>query len=148
MSTLKKKKLYLNPDEMAFRAIYCDLLMEGKINVIFRPGKRICGDFRGYCSGQEVKAKIIKEIGLDRESVPPEFYNKFTKTIIIEKVQEKKIGDLEEKDFKGSSPDLTNKESLKYNLGIIYNLLPSQLTDDSLVTIIKFSYKEVKQNGH
>jgi len=144
MSTLKKKKLHLNPNEMAFRAIYCDLLMEEKISVVFRPGKRICGDFRGYCPGQKVKARVIKEVGLDGAGISPEFYDEFVKIIIIEKVQEKRIGDLDEKDFRGSSPDLTNKESLKYNLGIIYNLPSSQLTDDSLVTIIKFSYKEVK----
>ena len=141
MGTFKKEKLNLNPDEMAFRAIYHDLLMKEKIKVVFRPGKRICGDFRGYCPGQKVAAKIIKKIGSDQAGVPPEFYNDFFKTIIIKKVEAKKRRELTQEDFIDSSPDVKDKKSLKYHLGLIYNLLPSQLKDESIVTIIKFKYK-------
>ncbi len=144
MSTLKKKKLHLNPDEMAFRAIYSDLLMEEKISVVFRPGKRVCGDFRGYCPGQKVEAKVIKKVGSDEAGIPPEFYDNLIKKIIIETVEAKRIGDLNKEDFRGSSPDSVNKELLRYKLGTIYNLLSSQLTDDSFVTVIKFNYEEIK----
>ena len=135
-----EEKLNLNPHWVAFRKIYADLLKDRKITVIFRPEKRLCGDFRGYCEGQIVNVGVIEKVGADWGKLPPQFLDESFGKIRIEKMEAKRIGNLKKEDFIGSSPDVFDVTSLKYHLGLIYNLAPRQLTDDSLVTIIKFSY--------
>ena len=135
-----EEKLSLDPNWVAFRKIYADLLKEHKITVIFRPEKRLCGDFRGYCEGQVVNVGVIEKVGADWGKLPPKFADASFGKIRIENMEAKRIGDLKKEDFIGSSPDVFDVTSLKYHLGLIYNFAPSQLADDSLVTIIKFSY--------
>ncbi|MEK7556323.1 MAG: hypothetical protein AAB523_03520 [Patescibacteria group bacterium] len=135
-----EEKLNLNSNWVAFRKIYSDLLKDRKITVIFRPEKRLCGDFRGYCEGQIVNIGVIEKVGADWGKLPPQFLDESFGKIKVESIEAKPIGDLKKEDFIGSSPDVLDVVSLKYHLGLIYNLAPHQLTDESVVTVIKFSY--------
>ncbi len=138
--TKKITRLFLNPDEMAFRKYFWPQLESQAITTVFRPGSRLENDERGYREGQIVVARVIDSIGSDWAGIPPEFFKEFSKTIKIKKTQVKKIGDLKKGDFDGASSDIQDKKSLKTQLGLIYNLFPGDLTDDSIVTIISFSY--------
>ena len=140
-----KQKLQLDPDEMAFRKIYWPLLKNEQITVIFRPSVRLCGDYRGYCIGQKVKARVIDKVGADWAMIPPKFVRGFFKKIIIEKVEIKKIGGLKREDFMGSSPDIQGADSLVYDLGVVYNLFIDELNRDTFVTKITFSYDHGKR---
>lgn len=134
-------KLFLDPNEIAFRKIYRGLLEQEKITVIFRPGKRFCGDFRGYCAEQKATIRVIDSAGADWAMVPPKFVPGFSKKVIITEIETKTLGELTEVDFKGSSPDVHDKESLKYNLGIIYNIDDREFTDDFVITKTNFLYE-------
>ena len=138
----KLNMLNLPKDEMAFRKIYLDLLEQEKITTIFRPGKRDCGEVRGYCPSQLVTAKVLENIGADWAEVPPKFIEGFSKNIVIKSAEVKKIKDFTNADFIGSSPEVHDIKSLKYHLGVIYNLSLSSLSDDALVTKITFEYKK------
>ncbi len=140
-----KTFLTLNPDEMAFRKIYWSLLSQEKITTVFRPGKRTSGMPRAYVEGQIVKARVIDSIGADWAGVPPQFVSDLSKHIRIEKIQAKKLGELKCADFKGSSPDVMNKLSLRYHLGAIYNLYGEDLEEDAWITIIKFEYVNMEE---
>lgn len=135
-----KNRLMLNPDEIAFRKVYSGLLEKGKISVIFRPEQRLCGDFRGYCTDQNVTIKIIDKVGADWAMISPTFVSSFSKKARITSVETKKIGELKVVDFNGSSPDIHDRDSLKYYLGIIYNISDKELTDDFIVTKTTFTY--------
>lgn len=138
-----KEQLNLDPNEIAFRKIYRGLLEAEKITVIFRPGKRLCGDFRGYCNEQKVTIRLLDAVGADWAMVPPKFVAGFAKEATIETVETKPLGEFSEQDFYGSSPDLRSKESLRYYLGIIYNLDDSEINDDFLVTKTTFNYQQL-----
>lgn len=134
------KKLKLDPNEIAFRKIYKDLLKEKKITTVFRPTVRLCGDFRGYCEGQIVTIKVIDSVGSDWGSLPPVFLDEDFGKIRIVKMEAKRIKELTEDDFNGSSPDVRDITTLKYHLGIIYNLPPENVSDESEITIVRFEY--------
>jgi hypothetical protein len=133
-------KLELPRDEIAFRKIYKDLIIKNKITTVFRPGKRICGDFRGYCPGEVIKIRVIEKTGADWAMLPPEFEQDFVKKIEMIEIKSLFIKDLKKEDFEGSSPDVFDKNSLLYHLGIIYNLPVEKLQDDNLITKITFKY--------
>lgn len=134
------KALELNPNEMAFRKIYKPYVESEKLTVVFRPGNRACGNFRGYCAGQVVDAKILNNIGADWAGIQPTFINGFSKQIKILSVEIRRIDSLVESDFVGASADIHNKQSLIYNLGVIYNLSPSEITSNSIITKTSFCY--------
>jgi len=127
-------------DEMAFRKIYMPFLEQEKVTVVFRPGKRLCNDYRGYCVGQIVKARVIEQLGLDRAQTAPIFLPDFFKMIRIESIVACTIDSLVALDFLGSTPDVYDRTSLVFQLGLIYNLEPKNLSGDSVVTRIHFSY--------
>lgn len=132
---------------MAFRKYFWPGLERELITKVYRPGRRLAEDERGYAEGQIVTARVIDSIGADWAGVPPEFFKDLGKTIRIEKAEAKKIKEFVRKDFCGASPDVHDKQSLKVQLGLIYNLFPADLTDDSIVTIISFSYLNMKNNS-
>ena len=133
--------LNLPANEMAFRKAYSDLLKQEKITTVFRPGDRDCGKTRGYCPSDIVNAKILEKVGADWAMIPPKFIDGFSKTIVIKTVEVKRLGSLTKKDFEGSSPDVLDIDSLKYQLGLIYNIDITEFNDYSLVTRITFEYK-------
>lgn len=135
-----KGKLQLNPNEMAFRKVYKKLLEQEKVTVIFRPGKRVCGDYRGYCLEQKVTVKLIDKVGADWAMLPPKFLRGFSKNVVITNVEIKKLKDFKKSDFRGATSEIRDRESLEYNLGIIYNIPPEEFTDDFLVTKTTFKY--------
>ena len=136
----KSGKLLLDPNEIAFRKIYKNLVEDQKITVIFRPGKRFCGDFRGYCAEQKATIRIIDKVGADWAILPPKFLRGFSKKVTIKETDTKTFAELKKSDFRGSSPDIYDKESLKYNLGIIYNIDENEFTDDFIITKTTFTY--------
>jgi len=135
-----EKKLNLDPNWIAFRKIYKSLIEDKKITTVFRPTARLCGDFRGYCEEQVVTIGIIDKIGADWAQLPPVFLNESFGKIQIIDITAKKIRDLTEDDFFGSSPDVKDKKSLKYHLGLIYNLTHDEVSDESVITKIQFKY--------
>lgn len=127
-------------DEVGFRKIYSDLVRDKKITTIFRPGERTCNLNKGFCEGEIINIKIIDKVGADWAELPPETVT-INQKALIESVVSKEIGSLTAEDFHGSSPDIFDKQSLIYNLGVIYNLAPSELTDDSVITKTTFIYQ-------
>ena len=138
----------LPKDDMAFRKIYKNLLEEEKLTTVFRPGVRDCNRFRWYCPEDIVNARVIDQQGLDRARVAPVFLVEPVKKIQVEQVEVKTLGSLSSKDFIGSSPDVYDKKSLIYHLGLIYNLDISSLLDDSPITRIQFRYITQKEKNH
>lgn len=130
----------LPKDEMAFRRIYRLYLENGTVTVVFRPGRRLCNDYRGYQVGQILKARVIEYLGLDRARVAPIFLTESQRLIRIEKIEARTIGSLVASDFLGSTPDVYDQASLVFQLGLIYNLDPHILSGDSVITRICFSY--------
>jgi hypothetical protein len=126
-------------DEIGFRKIYEDLVYNHEITTIFRPGERTCNLNKGFCEGETINIKILDKIGADWAMLAPKTIP-IDKKVLILKAENKKIGELTQDDFIGSSPDVHDKQSLIYNLGVIYNLPPSELTDDSIVTRTTFRY--------
>jgi len=135
-----EKKLVLDPNWIAFRKIYKDLIKEKKITVVFRPDERLCGDFRGYCEGQIVTIGVVDKVGADWSKLPPVFLSEDFGKIKIINIEAKKIKELTKDDFTASSPDVKDATTLKYHLGIIYNLPPEDVMEDSTVTKIQFEY--------
>lgn len=133
-------RLVLARDEMAFRKIYKTYLEGQSVTVVFRPGRRLQGDFRGYDVGDIVKARVIDQLGLDRASLPPVFLERPTKRIKIISTELRKIGSLVSSDFLGSTPDVFDQASLVFHLGLIYNLDVSELGPEAIVTKITFEY--------
>jgi len=126
-------------DEIGFRKIYSDLVREQKITTIFRPGERLCNLNKGFCEGEIVNIKIIEKVGADWATLPPETSTFNQKALILSTVN-KEIGAFTKADFVGASPDIFDKQSLIYNLGVVYNLPPSELTDDCIITKTTFMY--------
>lgn len=139
-ANMRDEKLILDPDQIAFRKIYKDMIREKKITVVFRPAARLCGDFRGYCEGQIVTVGIIDKVGADWGALPPVFLDESFGKIKIISAEARQIKELTSDDFIGSSPDVQDTTTLKFHMGIIYNLSPEQMTDDSVVTKIRFEY--------
>jgi hypothetical protein len=125
---------------MAFRRIYSDLLEAEKLTTVFRPGSRKENDFRGYKHGQIVTARVLDKVGADWAKIAPQFVPGFSKTIIISSLTTKELDKLVAEDFTGSSPDIYDIPSLRYHLGLIYNLSPNDLNGGSVVTRINFKY--------
>ena len=134
------KKLILNPNEMAIRKIYWPLVTRGEVFTFFRPGVRLSFAYRGYCEKQAITLRCITHLGSDQLGIAPQFLESEKIPASIEQIYSKKIGELEEKDFQGSSPDVQTADALKFHLGLIYNLSLNELTDDSYVTIIRLNY--------
>lgn len=126
-------------DEIGFRKIYENLVRDQKITTIFRPGERTCNLNKGFCEGETINIKIIDKVGADWAKLSPETISLDRKALILSATN-KKIGELTSGDFSGSSPDVFDKQSLIYNLGVTYNLPSSELTDDSIITKTTFKY--------
>jgi len=135
-----EEKLKLDPNWIAFRKIYKDLVKEKKITVVFRPDERLCGGFRGYCEGQIVTIGVVDKVGSDWGKLPPVFLNEDFGKIKITNMEAKKIKELTKDDFTASSPDVKDVTTLIYHLGIIYNLAPEEVSENSTVTKIQFEY--------
>lgn len=135
------KRLNLNPNEMAVRMIYWPLVEKKEIFTFFRPGVRLAINYRGYCEQQEITLRCIDRLGYDQLNLAPELSKTKKSEATVYKIYSKRIKDLNEKDFLGSSPDVKSIIDLKFHLGLIYNLSLDDLNDDSHVTIVKIKYK-------
>lgn len=127
-------------DEIAFRKIYTTLVQTRQVTTIFRPGRRLCDDPKGYCKGEIVTLRIVEKVGADWARVPGELRDDVGEEVEILTVTCLPLGSLTSTDFVGSTPDISDQQSLRYHLGALYNLAPEELGDDALVTKTTFRY--------
>jgi len=127
-------------DEIWFRKIYVDLLKDQHITTIFRPGARACNTKKGFCSGETLKIKVLDKVGADWADLSGETLPDFEMLVQVVDTKICTIGSLISDDFVGSSPDVFNIESLTYHLGAIYNLTPSEVNNDTVITKTIFKY--------
>ena len=111
--------LLLPRDEMAFRKQYEPLLLRRKITAVFRPGNRVHPNRRGYMMGETVTARVIERCGCDRRGVPP-LFNEIRVPIKITQLTVFYIDCVKEADFRGCSPDVSDRRSLIDHLLWIY----------------------------
>jgi len=145
-SSLKKtgaspsKPFNLPRYEMAFRQIYQPFLKNRELKVVFRPGKRVCESYRGYCLGEIITARILSKVGADWAEIKPVFFKNIKFKIKIDKMEVISFEDLKEEHFVGSSPDVYDAKSLAFHLGVIYNLPMNTFVPGYKLTRITFSY--------
>ncbi len=131
-------------DEMAFRPRYENLLLAQAISTVFRPGNRTWPHWRGYLAGETVTARVIERCGDDALRIAPRF-NSVRVGIRLLAVTVLPVEALSAADFAGSSPDVTDIESLLTHLRDIYG----RPIDDygRQVTRIRFAYVERPRPG-
>ena len=127
-------------EEIYFRRIYRDLLKHKGITTVFRPGIRLNGHPKGLRLGETVTLRIIEDVGADWANLAAKLDPTFILKAKVVSVKTKTFGELEKSDFEGSSPDVQSVESLRYHLGIIYNLSAEKLGPSAIVTITRFEY--------
>lgn len=124
-------------DEMAFRKKYEQLLLRQMITAVYRPGTRVYPNRRGYQVGETVTARVIERCGSDELGIAPVF-NAIRIPIQISSLMVKTIDDFNSDDFKGSSPDVYDQDSLRRHLTGIYRK-PMECFGGA-VTRIQFRY--------
>jgi hypothetical protein len=124
-------------DEMAFRGCYEALLLDRRLTTVFRPGDRIWPNWRGYIAGETVTARVIEQVGCDELRLAPRF-NSVRVPIRIQDLEVRDIDSLTGEDFHGSSPDVSDTDSLLAHLFEIYGQ-PIEAYDRK-VTRIRFTY--------
>jgi hypothetical protein len=123
-------------DEIWIRNVYEPEVMSGSLTRIFKPYNRIYPNNKGFKLGEEVKVRIVDVPGNDVTNCRPlvrEDYRRAT----IENLVVTNIEKLKPKDFKGSSKDVYDITSLRYNLGLIYGNIPEAF---DVITIIDIKY--------
>jgi hypothetical protein len=138
LETAPRCAVALPRDEMAFRGRYRDLLVRRKLTTVFRPGDRVYPNWRGYCEGEIVTARVIFRPGSDELGVPPEFDDALRIPIRIGAISVCAIDTLDADAFEGSSPDVHDRDSLVAHLEQIYGRPISAF--GNLVTRIRFDY--------
>jgi len=134
-------------DEITFRQVYLDLLQAHKITTIFRPGQRTNDHPKSYHKGEVVTLRVVERVGADWAHVPGELRSDIGLRVEITDVVCKPLGLMHTNDFEGSSPDVYDQQSLKYHLGALYNLPPSELTSEAMVTRTTFRYLKDMHEG-
>ena len=137
LDTRPPRAVALPRDEMAFRSRYRDLLVQRALTTVFRPGDRIYPNWRGYCEGEIVTARIIRMPGSDERGVPPEF-DDLRIPIRIRAISVSAIEVLGRDAFSGSSPDVHDRASLAAHLHDIYGRPIAAFGNQ--VTRIAFAY--------
>jgi hypothetical protein len=127
-------------DEITFRQIYTPLIQTKRVTIIFRPGRRLCEDPKGYCKGEIVTLRVVEKVGADWAGVPGILRDDVGEKVEILDVSCVPIGSLTAADFSGSTPDVIDRASLAYHLGVVYNLSPDELDEKALVTKTAFRY--------
>ncbi len=127
-------------DEIWFRKIYTDLVRSQKVTTIFRPGKRAANDHKGFFVGETLRIRIIDKVGADWAGVFGQVCPNFEMRVRVLSVTVCLIRELTKEDFKGSTPDILTTEFLIYNLGLLYNLSPNELNQESVITKTTFEY--------
>ncbi len=131
-------------NDIAFRQPYINDVRNHRVTRIFRPGKRLCGDRKGYCPGDIVTLRVLAKVGAEWAQVPGLFRDDIAEPVEILDVVCKPLGSLEHQDFIGSTSDIHDQQSLRWYLGTHYNLLPDELDDDSFeVTTTTYRYLDV-----
>lgn len=128
-------------DEIAFRKVYLPLLQNRRVTTIFRPGRRIFGEHpKGYREGETVTLRIVEQVGADWANLPGLLCDDFGMEVKILKTVPRLIGTLKDPDFLGSTPDVHDLQSLRYHLGLLYNLYPHELGDNAWITQTTLRY--------
>ncbi len=126
--------------EIWFRRIYADLVLNRHVTTIFRPGKRLNGDPKGFQEGEILRVRIIEKVGAEWAGVFGRVCPDIEIPVQVHEVKASRIVELEPSDFEGSTPDVADAQSLIYQLGILYNLSPSEIGPNSIVTKTTFAY--------
>jgi hypothetical protein len=127
-------------DEIWFRKIYADLVKARRVTTIFRPGKRLEDDPKGFREGETLQIRIIDNVGADWANLYGEVVKDFVMPVRVVAITARPLGSFTPEDFSGSTPDVYSKESLFYQLGILYNFSPAEIGDDTLITRTRFEY--------
>lgn len=107
-------------DDIYFRRAYESLIRSKRLTTVFRPGNRSCGLNKGFCENEILTIRLLEKPGDDESLIKPKFIPIDQKVKVVT-FEVKKIEEYTGDDFKGSSPDVRDVESLKYHLGLIYN---------------------------
>lgn len=126
----------LSREEMYFRRVYEPLVCSGVLRTVFRSGIRVYPQNKGYSLGEIVTARVLLVPGDDKYLRPP-IFSEVSRRIRIATIAVSGIDQLRPEDFIGSSPDVYDKTSLQYHLGLIYNLPPDAF---SVVTRFGLEY--------
>ena len=127
-------------NEIWFRKIYADLIRDRRVTAIFRPGRREDDHAKGFLIGETLRIKIVDKVGADWAGIYGQVRSDFEMTVRVLDIVFKPIGELTAEDFKGSTPDVHDTESMVYHLGVLYNLPPEELTAQTIVTKTTFEY--------
>ena len=121
-------------DELSERKVFQELIESEKLKIVFRPGNRIFPNPKGYKVNEIVTIRIVTKPGDDELNRPP-IFNNFKKRVRIKNITVKDINELDDDDFISSYPTINNTDLLKYHLGLIYNLSPSDITEISKIEL-------------
>jgi len=125
-------------NEIWVRKVYEELILNGKLTTLFRPGDRI-GDNKKtkyFNKGEGVIVRVLEKPGDEERNIEPEFSPLIRKARIKE-MKKVDLSSLLREDFEDSYPNVTNQDTLRYNLGLTYNKRPDSF---SRVTKIKIKY--------
>lgn len=127
-------------NEIWFRKLYTELVLSHQVTTIFRPGKRNGGNPKGFSQGEEVHVRIIEHVGAEWAGVYGQVRPDVSIPARITQVEVLQLGELKPEDFAGSTPDVSDVQSLITHLGLLYNLSLKELTSTTLVTRTTFEY--------
>jgi hypothetical protein len=121
-------------DEIWLRKVYEPEVVSGSLTRIFKPGDRTYPNHKGFKIGEQIKIRVVEIPGNDQTNCVPIVKNYYRKAT-IDSIIVTAIDSLKKEDFIGSSKDIYNKNSLRYNLGLLYNDVPESFNKISIIEI-------------
>jgi len=122
--------------------MHAPYVISGALTTIFRPEERLLskGHEKALGVGEEVRIRIIDKVGADWAKVYGILLPEPNVPVVITSVKVKPFGAIEPIDFVGSTPDVQDRESLKIQLGYIYNFASEELCSNLWITRTTFQY--------
>lgn len=121
--------------EFWFRKEYEDLVINKKLTQFVRPGVRKSPDPKGTNVGEKVLVRIIEVPSLIKEEA---VLNPNVLEADVVKLEPKKIEEMTNEDFIGTSPDADTKDGVISQLEKIYN---TDFSKDDIVTVFEIRYE-------
>jgi hypothetical protein len=124
------------------RKFYTPFVEDGSLTTVFRPGRRLLGENhpKAIDVGETVRIRIVDKVGADWANLYGVLLPAPDRPALVTSVTVKHLGEIEEADFQGSTPDVTDMNGLKLQLALIYNLSREELSPDFWVTCSTFQY--------
>jgi len=128
--------------EFWIRKFYIPFVEDGSLTTVFRPGRRLLseGHPKGIDVGETVRIKIVDKVGADWAHLYGTLLPSPDRPALVTQVQVKPLGAIDGADFEGSTPDVMDREGLKLQLALIYNLSRQELSPDLWITRSTFRY--------